>query len=272
MANHLKPEMKQTIISMLCEGCTIRSVERITRVHRDTIMRLMVRCGEHCKSLMADKLRGGVYTSSLQLDELWTFVGKKQRRLLPGDPIEYGDAYGFLGIDRETKFIVAEEIGERDEETTDRFIETISERVIGEVQVFTDGWGPYRQSIPRHFGHRAHFMQVVKSYDSNATDEHRYSPPKVRSVDHVWVQGSPRAGLVSTSHVERHNWSVRGSMRRFTRLSNGFSHQLANLRAAFSLYTMWYNWCKKHRTIGTTPAIAMGLASEQWAIDRLVQG
>lgn len=243
-------------------------VERTIGTHRDTIMRLLLRTGDRCESLIANELRG-VYSSSLQLDELWTYVQKKQQRVQVGDPREYGDNYTYLAMDRDSKMILAHEVGRRDEPTTDTFVRTLAERVIGDVQIFTDGWSPYRTSIPRHFGRRAHFAQVIKRFDGDDNDEHRYSPPSVRSVEHIWIQGYPRAGLVSTSHVERLNWTVRGQLRRFTRLSNGFSRKLANLRAAVAVYVCWYNWCRKHATIKTTPAVAMGLASSAWPIDRL---
>ncbi len=272
MGNNLKREKQATIIGLLCEGVTVRGIERITGVHRDTILRLQTRVGEHCERLMEQEV-GEIYTSSVQCDELYAFVGKKARRIQAGDNPEWGDAYTFVGIDRETKFIIAMETGKRDEATTDQFIDTLSRRVCGDVQIFTDGFGPYRTMIPFHFGRRAHFMQVVKSFDGNCLDEHRrYSPPKVTRVDHHWVQGSPKAGIVSTSHIERQNWSIRGSMRRFTRLSNGFSRKLANLRAAVAVYVVWYNWVKKHTSLGTTPAVAMGLASASWTIDNLLPG
>lgn len=269
MGNHLKIDKKRTILHMLCEGNSIRSVERMTGSHRDTIMRLLRRAGEHCEAILEQELCN-VYTSSVQCDELWSFVHTKERRLRPSDPAEWGDAYTFLGLERESKLILAHEVGKRDEATTDQFVETLSRRVDGDVQIFTDGWSPYRRAIRRHFGSRAHFMQVVKRFDADADESHRYSPPKVRSVEHVWVQGSPRSGLVSTSHIERFNWSVRTYQRRFTRLSNGFSRKLDNLRAAVAVFVCWYNWCKKHTTIGMTPAMAGGFASSPQPIDMLI--
>jgi len=266
---HLEPEKKRAVLGLLCEGCSIRAVERITGVYRNTVMRVLVAAGEHCEAIMDREIRD-VLTNSVQCDELWSFVQKKQRRLAPDDPPTWGDAYTFLGLERESKMILACQVGKRDEPTTERFVETLSRRVAGEVQIFTDGWGAYKWTIPLHFGRRAHFTQVVKNFDGTTDDEHRYSPPKVANVEHVWVQGSPRAGLVSTSHVERSNWTVRTNLRRFTRLSNGFSRKLENHRAAVAVFVVWYNWCKRHTTVGMTPAMACGLASEPWPIDRLV--
>ena len=232
MANHLKIDKKRIILKLLCEGCTVRGVERVVGTHRDTILRLLLAAGEHCESILENEVRG-VYTSSLQLDELWAYVGVKERRRTPDHPSEFGDAYTYLALDRETKFVPAFEVGKRDDPTTDSFVHALSERVIGEVQIFTDGWAAYRTAIPRHFGPRANFAQVVKYFDGDTDENHRYSPPVVRSIEHVWIQGYPRAGLLSTSHVERHNWTVRTALRRFVRLGNGFSRKLANLRLLF---------------------------------------
>ncbi len=253
----------------MVEGCSIRSIERITGTHRDTVCRLLVRMGQHCDEIIDSEIRG-VCTSSIQVDERWTYIGKKQRQRLPGDPEEWGDAYCFLAIDRESKSIPAYDIGKRTAETTDRFIELLSRRIGVETQILTDGFTPYRRAISAHFGKRAHFAQVIKHFDADSNEKHRYSPPKVRSIEHVWIQGYPRTGSVSTSHAERQNWTLRGHLRRFTRLSNGFSRKLACLRTAVAVYVCWYNWCRKYRSIGTTPAIAMELAPEPWTIDRLV--
>lgn len=269
MANLLSHEKRRSVLALLCEGCSVRAIERLTRIHRDTVLRLLLRAGEHCHAVLDREIRG-ILCSSLQCDELWTFVHKKQRQVLPGDPPEYGDNYCYLAIDRESKLIAGFDLGKRDEPTTDRFIASLAQRIDGEVQIFTDGWSPYRRSIPRHFGSRAHFAQVVKHFGDNDDESHRYSPSTVRSVEHVWVQGYPQAGLVSTSHVERANWTIRGHLRRFTRRSNGFSRKLANLRAAVALYVCWFNWCRKHNTLRTSPAVACGLASEIWPIDLLI--
>lgn len=270
MANHLKKHKQQTIAMMLVEGCSIRAIERMTRVHRDTILRLLVRMGDHCEQIMDREVRE-LITSSVQCDELWTFVGKKERQLMPGDPAEYGDTYGYLAIERESKLVLAVEMGKRDEPTTDKFIETLSGRVTGNVQIFTDGWASYPPAIRRHFGDRAHYMQIIKHFAGENTDnDHRYSPPRASGIDHVWKQGFPQSELVSTSHIERHNWTTRTALRRFTRLSNGFSRKLENLRAALNVYVVWYNWVKRHTTLRMTPAEAAGISSMAWPIDALI--
>ena len=269
MANHLKSDRKQAIIGLLVEGCSIRSIERVTGVHRDTICRLLVRVGEHCEEIMDREMRG-LSCGSLQLDEMWGYVAKKQKRVRPDDPREFGDAYSYIALDRKTKLIPAIAVGKRDEPTTMAFVCDLSSRIDGEIQIFTDGWGAYKTAIPRYFGRRAHFVQIVKHFAGEPDERHRYSPPRVRSIEHIWIQGFPQARLVSTSHVERHNWTIRTHLRRLTRLSNGFSRKLKNLRAALNLYVCWYNWCKRHSSLRMTPAMAAGIADTNWPISALL--
>lgn len=268
--NRLKPERQAQIVSLLCEGCSIRSIERITRVNRDTVCNLLARVGKHCEAII-DREVQGLHLEAVEFDELWGYVYKKQRRVQPGDPAEYGDNYTFLALCPNSKLILGFAVGKRTHETTDQFVANISRRIKGKVQVASDAWMPYRTTIPHHFGDRAPYMQVIKHYEGDA-DQHRYAPPKVRAVEHVWIQGMPEKRLACTSHIERFNWSCRTYTRRLTRLSNGFSRKAANLRAAVALFVVWYNWVKKHTSLGMTPAMAMGIASAAWTIDQLVPG
>ena len=268
MANYLKREKQLAIVGMLVEGCSIRSIERITGVHRDTICRLLKRIGDHCEEIIDRELQD-LYVQSVQVDELWGYIYKKERHLRAGDPSEWGDCYTFLGLEPESKLICAFDCGKRTHYTTDRFTEDLSRRLIGKLQVATDGFNAYRTAVPRHFGDLADYMQVVKNYDGDP-DQHRYSPPKVRSVDRVWIQGMPNRELACTSHVERLNWSCRTYLRRLTRLSNGFSRKLENFRAAVALFICWYNWVKRHTSLRMTPAMKMGIAPSTWPIERLL--
>lgn len=267
--NRLSCEKQRAVIALLCEGSSIRSAERLTGVHRDTICRLLVRVGKHCEFMLDNKMRG-LRCESLQADEIWTFVNKKQKAMELEDPFEYGDAYLYTAIDRNTKLCPSFKIGKRCEETTEHFIFDLSERIEGRVQITTDGYPHYRRAIPRHFGGRADFMQLVKNYGDDPMDEHRYSPGRIRSVDHVWVQGFPDPKLVSTSHVERANLSIRTSMRRFARLTLSFSKKLENLKAACALYFAWYNFVRIHRSLRTTPAMAAGIAGSAWSVSDLI--
>ena len=266
--NRIKPEAQATIIRMAVEGCSIRSIERMTGAHRDTIMRHIVRVGEHCRSLLDERMRG-LTIESLQADEIWCFVGKKQKRVSPDDPCEFGDTYTFVGMDADTKLVPWFEIDKRDEPTTSEFVAELAERIDGRVQITTDGWGAYRTTIPRHFGPRADFEQIIKVY-AESPDEHRYSPAKVTRIQNHWVQGRPRSDRVSTSFIERQNLTIRMSMRRFTRLTNAFSKKLANLRAAVAMHFAWYNFVRIHSTLRITPAMAARITGSVWGIERLL--
>jgi IS1 family transposase len=206
---------------------------------------------------------------SVQADEIWTYTYKKEKRVTLDDPRDYGDTYVFVAMDRKTKVVPCFAVGKRSEETTEQFVSDLSRRIDGNVQVFTDGYSHYKWSIPRYFGARADFAQVIKNYGEDA-DEHRYSPSRIRSIDHVWIQGFPDAALVSTSHIERQNLTMRMQMRRFTRLTNAFSKKLANLRAAVALHFAWYNFVRIHRTLRMAPAMAAGIAGGRMTIEQLV--
>lgn len=139
MANHLKREKQVQIAGLLVEGCSIRSIERITRVHRDTIMRLAIRVGQHCDTIMAERLHG-LRCEELQLDELWGFNGKKQRQVRPDDPREFGDAYTFIALDPLSKLVVHHRTRKRSEQTTRLFMEELSNRVVGHTHISVDGF------------------------------------------------------------------------------------------------------------------------------------
>ena len=270
MANVLKREKQAQVISMLVEGSSIRSIERVTGVHRDTITRLLVRVGEHCQRIMDERLRG-VRVQYLQADEIWCYVGKKQRRVQPGDTSDFGDAYTFVAMDQDSKLVVSYLVGKRDDGHTYAFMADVARRIDGRVQISTDGWPCYPDAVHDHFNGRASFGQIVKSYGGGSTDvAHRYSPAGLLSVRRVGMWGAPRSRYISTSHVERQNLTMRMQMRRFTRLTNAFSKKLANLKAAVALHFAWYNFVRIHRSLGMTPAMMAGIVSESWGIYRLI--
>lgn len=266
--NILKREKQVTVISLLCEGMSIRSVERITGIHRDTIIRLMVRVGQNCQRIMDERMRN-LRIESLEADELWGYVAKKQKHVRPEDSREFGDAYTFVGLDADTKLVAWFTTGKRDESTTHEFVAELADRVVGRVQITTDGWPAYRTTVPAYFGHRADFEQLIKVY-GESPDEHRYSPPTVIRTENVWVQGAPRTDRISTSYVERNNLTIRMHVRRLTRLTNAFSKKLANLKAAMAMHFAWYNFVRIHKALRATPAMAAGLVGSLWTIADLL--
>ena len=258
------------VISLLAEGCSIRAVSRITGVHQDTIGRLLLRVGDHCQQIHNRRMRN-LECVAIQADELWCFVSKKQRRVRPDDPWEYGDTYTFVAMDTHSKIIVSYLVGKRDEKHTQTFSDDLSERLTGRTQLSTDGFALYVDAVEASFNGRADYAMVVKAYEGRGLDEqHRYSPPRVVSTNRKWICGSPQLHLISTSHVERQNLTIRMQMRRFTRLTNGFSKKLANLRAAVSLHFCWYNFVRIHRSLGMTPAMAQRVTDRLWSIEELL--
>ena len=211
--NLLKKERQAQILRLLCEGCSIRATSRLTGVHQDTISRLILRAGDHCWKVF-DRTMRNLYCDSIEADELWTFVQKKERHLLPGDPLEWGSRFIYVAQDRDSRAIIGYRLGKRDDPTTDAFIEDLSQRVVSHTQISTDGWQAYRPAVRTYFNGRADFMQIIKKFAQPEDDDHRYAPTQVVGQSLVWVQGSPRRDRASTSHVERLNWTHRTFQRR----------------------------------------------------------
>lgn len=267
--NRLNPEKQALAVAMLADGASIRSTERVTRIHRDTLCRLLVRVGENCQKLMDERFQGLVF-NALELDEIWGYVAKKQRHVKPDDPTTFGDAYCFIAQCPQTKVVPCFMLGKRTFETTDRFMAKLAGRVNHDLQLSTDAWGPYRQTIAESFGPEADYMMVVKKYAQDAANERTYGPPRCVGIDHVWVQGSPTPSLTSTSHVEAQNVGLRMAVRRLSRLTLCFSKRFENLLAALRLHFAEFNFVRKHRTLGTAPAVAAGLVSRPWTIRDLL--
>ena len=266
--NILPFEKQVSAIAALTEGCSIRATERLTDIHRDTIMRLGVRVGEGCARLH-DRLMRDLQVPILEFDEIWGYVGKKQRRTGLSET-DKGDQYTFTALDATSKAIIAYVTGKRTETNTRIFVNDVWKRIINRPQITTDGFGPYIGAVAECFGDGADFAQLVKHYaaDHSVEGKHRYSPPQVVRVDRLVVSGRPRH--VSTSYVERSNLPLRMQQRRFTRLTNGFSKKLRNHRAAVALFVAHYNLCHVHETIRVTPAMALGVTDHIWTIGELI--
>jgi IS1 family transposase len=269
--SQLSRDQQIQVIGALIEGVSIRSVERMTGIHRDTIMRLGARVGRGCAELH-DRTMVGIRTGRLELDELWAYVGKKQRHLKRGDSPEKGDQYTFIALASTSRAIVAYRTGKRDTGTTQEFIADLRERVLGAPEISTDGFLPYQPAIRSDFGNSHHGV-INKTYSIVHLDRlhqtsHRYSPAAVIAVAREAVQGVPAE--ISTSYVERNNLSIRMGCRRFTRLTNAFSKRLDNHLAAIALHVAYYNLCRVHETLRTTPAVQLGITDRIWSLGDLI--
>lgn len=262
----------ENVLRLLLEGMSVRSVERVTQVHRDTILRLLVLAGERCQKLMDEKLVG-LDVKDVELDEIWGFVGKKERHKNPYDQqfAVTGDAYCFIAMERSTKLILTHYLGKRTLPATQHFIAKLAHATSTfPYQLSSDGFPAYPKAVKKHLSGRVHFGQIVKVYASPMEGEQRYSPPEVvRAVPHP-VMGYPQRDRICTSHIERQNLSIRMGMRRMTRLTNAFSKKWENLEAAYSLWFAYYNFCRVHTSTGVTPAMKSGVASHKWSVIQLL--
>jgi IS1 family transposase len=271
LAMNRTPLARRTqIINCLVEGNSIRSTERMTDTHRDTIMRLMVEVGTGCAAIANDQMRG-LNCRRIQCDEIWSYVGKKQMHLKQGDNrTRLGDQWTFVAIDPDTKLVPAYRVGKRTREHAVAFMTNLSDRLSNRVQISSDSLRTYVDAVERAFGADVDYGQIVKFYDAEPIGPGRYAPPRVTGVERTVIAGNPDQAHISTSHVERQNLTMRMSMRRFTRLTNAFSKKLENLQAAVALHFSHYNLVRLHKTLRVTPAMAAGVSDRLWSLEELV--
>lgn len=271
MPNVLSTDKQATVIGALCEGSSIRAIERMTGIHRDTIMRLGVRVGQGCAALLDAKMRN-LSCEHLQLDEIWGFVGKKDRNVQPGDDASLGSVWTFCAIDSDTKLVPSFTIGKRTRATTDAFIGDIASRMTNRVQLSADALSEYVEAIEAEFGADVDFAQIIKSYVRDEQHpERQYSPSKITITEKRRIIGDPDMKRASTSYIERLNGTTRLHMRRLTRLTYAFSKKLENFEAAVALHFAYYNFVLRHGTTRCTPAMAAGVESSFWTVGQLVE-
>jgi IS1 family transposase len=260
MANVLNTDKQIAVIGALAEGSSIRSIERITGVHRDTIMRLGVKVGNGCAAVMDSTMRN-LLCNRLEMDEIWGFVGKKDRNVRVGEDA-VGSVWTFCAIDADTKLVPAFKVGDRSATTAKAFVHDVASRMAHRVQISTDGLNAYVSAMESAFGGEVDFAQIIKTYGrEETTDNRRYSAPDFVSSEKIIHVGNPNVGLISTSYVERLNATTRLHMRRLTRLTLAFSKKRENFEAAVALHFAYYNFVKRHSTIRCTPAMAAGVTN-----------
>jgi len=257
---------------MLSEGNSIRSIERVTGVHRDTIMRLGVRVGEGCQKIMDERMRG-LTCKQIEVDEIWGFVGAKRKNA--NRVGAYGDVWTFIALDADTKLIPTFVVGKRDSYHAKAFMSDLAGRLLHRVQVSSDSLRAYVDAADYAFGSQVDYGQIVKTYSfvnlGSAAASVRYSPADVVKTEKTVVLGMPDVNRICTSHIESQNLTLRMHCRRLTRLTNAFSRKVENFEAAVALNFAYYNFCKTHNTLRMTPAMAAGVEKTHWTVTELVE-
>ncbi len=260
------------VLRLMLEGTSLRAIHRLTGVDRETIGTLLLLIGERCQKFL-DKRIANLQTGDVQVDELWAFIGAKEKmaRALRKDDA-FGDCYTFLAIDRDSKLVLSHQVGKRALGHTYQFASKLREAIAGDCHVTSDGFRPYESAIPTAlWDKQVSYGQLIKIFGKKTPrEEARYSPAPIVGLQRKRVLGDCRPDQICTSHVERLNLSLRMGLRRFTRLTNAFSKSWEHHAAAVGLWIAYYNFCRPHMTLKATPAVKAGIAAETWSIERLL--
>jgi IS1 family transposase len=272
--NKLPIEKRRQILAMLCEGSSMRSIERITGVSINTVSKMLVDAGEACL-ILHDETVHNVKASRVQCDEIWSFCYAKDKNVPAAKdaPEGAGDVWTWTAIDADTKLIVSYFVGDRSGQSAIALMDDLRSRLSNRVQLTTDGHRAYLEAVEGAFGADVDYAQLVKMYGNvggGKNAEVRYSPAECTGIKKVRVEGNPDVKHVSTSYVERQNLTMRMSMRRFTRLTNAFSKKLDNHIHALALYFVFYNFTRIHKTLRVSPAMAAGITNRLWSLDDVI--
>lgn len=269
--NKLPLAKRTQILAMLCEGSSMRSISRVADVSINTVSKLLVEAGEACLAIHDEHVRG-VKASRIQCDEIWSFVHAKQKNVASAKaaPEGAGDVWTWTALDADSKLMVAYFVGDRGAESAMILMDDLAARLSNRVQLTTDGHKAYLEAVEGAFGCDVDYAQLVKLYGPTISAPGRYSPAECIGAKKVRREGNPDIDHVSTSHVERMNLSIRMQNRRFTRLTNAFSKKLDNHIHALALYFAFYNFCRIHKSLRVTPAMAAGITDRLWSLDDIV--
>jgi IS1 family transposase len=264
--NRLSTDERAQILAALVEGNSVRSVCRMLGREKRTVTRLLVEVGTACYRYQ-DQVFRNLSCRRLECDEIWSFIGCKQKNVTKQMAEErvVGDAWVWVAIDAETKLVPCWLVGQRDPCSASAFIADLAQRLSHRVQLTTDGLKTYLTAVAESFGEDVDYAQLIKSYGPDPGEEKRYSPSICTGCEKVVRIGEPEMEFVSTSYIERQNLTMRMSMRRFTRLTNGFSKKIQNHEAAVALHYMYYNFVRIHQTLRVTPAMAAGISNHLWS-------
>jgi IS1 family transposase len=271
--NKLPNETRVQILSLLCEGSSLRSISRVCDVSINTVTKLLVDAGNACAA-HHDKHVRGVKAKRIQCDEIWSFCYAKSKNVRDAKtPVEgAGDVWTWTGIDPDSKLIVSWMVGSRDADCAKSLMDDLAARLETRVQLTTDGHNAYLEAVEEAFGAEIDYAMLIKLYGASPESAAgRYSPAECIGIRKQAIEGLPDFDYISTSHVERHNLTMRMQMRRFTRLTNAFSKKLENHYHALSLYFVFYNFVKLHKTIRMSPAMAAGVTDRLWSMEDIVR-
>ena len=270
--NRLDTQSRSRVVAALVEGNSIRSIVGVAGIAKNTIQKLLLELGDACLKYQ-DRTLVNLTCQRVQMDECWAFYFAKSKNVKAEhfDNGGYaGDIWTWAAIDADTKLIPCWALGQRDAETAIHFVDDLASRLSNRVQLTSDALGSYLAAVAKAFQGAVDYAMLVKVYNQSAEGHKRYSPADCIACDRRAVTGNPDPDHISTSYIERANLTMRMGMRRFTRLTNGFSKKVENHPAAVALHMMHYNFARKHQTLGTTPAVAAGVADHIWTIEEIV--
>ena len=271
--NKLTTVKRVAVVAALVEGNSVRSTARMTNVSKPTILKLLAELGDACAAYHHVNVRG-LKSHRIQADEIWSYIGAKAKNVSEEKRGQsWGDCWTWTAIDADTKLIVSYMVGPRLGRVAYAFMRDVASRIAGHVQLTTDGLFWYADAVDQAFGVDVDYAQVQKHYGyatPDASAATRYSPAKITNITKEVITGNPDAKHISTSYMERQNLTMRMSMRRFTRLTNGFSKKLENHVAANALYFLHYNFVRIHQTLRVTPAMAAGISDHVWNVEEIV--
>lgn len=269
--NKLNTAERTQIVKALVEGNSLRSTSRMVGVSINTVTKLLVDLGTACATAH-DSLVQNVASRRVQCDEIWSFCYARRQNLpdkFQGE-FGFGDLWTWVGIDADSKLVISWMIGRRDAETAYPFMQDLASRLSARVQLTTDGLHAYLEATDAAFQSDIDYARLIKVYGSDPNAERRYAPPTIVSSKTEIVSGNPDETYISTSYIERQNLTMRMSMRRFTRLTNGHSKKVENHGHAVALHYMHYNFARVQKALGGTPAMRAGLADRPWTIEEIV--
>src|SRR5947209_8062393 len=273
--NKLPLAKRAQVLTLLCEGVSMRSIERIVGCSINTVEKFLPEAGEAALAYH-DKAVRGVTSQRIQCDEIWSFVGAKQKNVADskraGDPT-IGDCWTWTALDADSKLLVSYQVGGRDAEYALMLMDDLRGRLANRVQLTTDGHKAYLQAVEEAFGADIDYGMLIQLYSpetSGQGHERKYSPSECVGARKDRITGNPDPKHVSTSYTERANLTMRMSMRRFTRLTNAFSKKLQNHEYMVPLYALWYNFVRIHKTLRTSPAMAAGIEKRLWSMEDVV--